>query len=86
MSLEIRPLAALYPPPYFLIDSMERGENAVGMIIPHPATTESGDRDRSSFCFYVRALDLFSKYFMVTLVLNDIPVNVIYKRNAICNK
>ena len=38
MSLEIRYLAA----------SIERGANAVGMSIPPPATTESGDRERSS--------------------------------------
>ena len=48
-SLEIRPLAALYPPPYFLkTDIMERSANAVGISIPPPATTESEDRERSS--------------------------------------
>ena len=47
MSLEIRPLAALYAPPYFFSDTIERGANAVGMSIPPPATTESGDRDCS---------------------------------------
>ena len=49
-SLEIRPLAALYPPPpyFFKTDIMERSANAVGISIPPPATTESEDRERSS--------------------------------------
>ena len=49
MSLEIRPLAALYPPPIniFRTDTIERGANAVGMIIPPPAITEVEDRERS---------------------------------------
>ena len=58
MSLEIRPLAALYPPtPYmfFKADIIERGANAVGMSIPPPATTESRDRERSPIKhFYIR--------------------------------
>ena len=44
MSLEIRPLAALYPPPriqYLKSDTIERGANTVGMSIPPLATTES---------------------------------------------
>ena len=42
MSLEIRPLAALYPTPsIFCYDTIEAGVNAVGMSIPPPATTES---------------------------------------------
>ena len=44
ISREIRPLAALYPSPlYFLADTIE-GVNAVGMSIPAPAITVSGDR------------------------------------------
>ena len=45
MSLEIRPLAVLYPPPYFFRPI--QSANAVGMSIPLPVTTESGDRERS---------------------------------------
>ena len=42
MSLEIRPLAALYPQALFFLDyTIERSANAVGMSIPPPATTES---------------------------------------------
>ena len=50
MSLEVRPLAALYPHPhiYFQTDTIEKGANAAGMSIPPPAYTESGDRERSS--------------------------------------
>ena len=33
---------------FFQTDTIERGVNAVGMIIPPPATTKSGDRERSS--------------------------------------
>ena len=47
ISLEIRPLAALYPPRIFLDYTIERGANAVGMSILDPATTENGDRERS---------------------------------------
>ena len=49
MSLEIRPLAVLYPTSYFFrhTNTIERGANAVGLSIPPPATSESGDRDRS---------------------------------------
>ena len=50
VSLESRSLAALYPPPvyYFQTDTIERGVNDVGIIIPPPATSESGDQVRSS--------------------------------------
>ena len=49
MSLEIRSLAALYPPYiFFETDTIERGANAVGISITPPATTESGDREQSS--------------------------------------
>ena len=43
MSLEIRPLAAVYPPPYnfFLTDTTERGANVVGMNIPPPEPLRS---------------------------------------------
>ena len=48
ISLELRPLAALYPPPYFLYTvTIDTGSNAVGLSIPPPVTTESGDRNRS---------------------------------------
>ena len=42
ISLENRPLAALYT------FTIERGANALGISIPPPATTKSGDRERSS--------------------------------------
>ena len=46
MSLEIIPLAALYPHPhiYFLDRYNRKGANVVGMSIPPPATTESRSR------------------------------------------
>ena len=48
MALEIRPLAALYPPPhiFFQTDTKEGGANAVGISIIPPATTKKGDRER----------------------------------------
>ena len=48
MSLEIRPLAALYPPPsYLFFRLVQRGANAVGMLfIPPPTTNGSGDREQ----------------------------------------
>ena len=49
ISIEVRPLAALYHIPYNFLDWCNRkGENAVGMIIPPPATTKSGYRGRRS--------------------------------------
>ena len=45
ISLEIRLLAALFPPIIsFKIDTMKRGANAVRLSILPPATSESGDR------------------------------------------
>ena len=41
-TLEIRPLAALYPAPIlFKTYTIESGENVVGMSVPTPATTKS---------------------------------------------
>ena len=47
MSPEIRPLAALYPPPIYIFytDTIERGANTVGKSKPPPESTESGDRE-----------------------------------------
>ena len=60
MSLEIRPQAALYPPPYiFFRLIIERGANAVGMSIPHLATTEGGDQERSLRSQLYKALFLY---------------------------
>ena len=49
ISPEIRPIAALYPPPHIFFNTIESGANAVGMCIPTPETTESWDREQSTF-------------------------------------
>ena len=51
MSLEIRPAALYTPQPLQYIlktDTIEMAANVVGMSILLSATTESGDRERSS--------------------------------------
>jgi hypothetical protein len=49
MSLEIRLSGSVLSPlPSPILDTKEKGANAVGMSIPPPATTESEARDRST--------------------------------------
>ena len=54
ISLEIRSLAALYPPPIliFQTDTKERGANAVGMLISPPATSEIALFYKALFCMW----------------------------------
>ena len=52
---------SVIPPPYIYIfsDTIERCANALGMSIPPPATTENGDRERSSRSQAYKALFLY---------------------------
>ena len=60
ISLKIRPLLALYPPPYIFLlletVTIERGKNDVGMSIPPPVTPESKHREQSLMLQLKKAL------------------------------
>ena len=79
-----------YTPPLIYVciqtDTIERGAKTVGMSIPPPAITESGDRERSSrFQPYNAARGKISReitiYFCIPLLEN---LNEHFKRTGFC--